>query len=181
MLVLNHVQINIDGKAFLQNVSFKLNKGQILHLQGKNGSGKSTLMEVLLGLRGEYEGDILRNFDSNDYGFLPQVAHQFPKIHLLFNDICNTFYDFYPVELKDKSWHLASGGERKKALIAKAMSEAKSLLVLDEPFNHLDQGSAQQVVLQMQEMAASGVAIIYTGHEHKIDGSISCEVSQWKC
>jgi len=180
MITLENVNISVAGKEFLSEVNFSITRGEIVRLVGTNGGGKSTLIEVLLGLRAEYDGFIARKFIQEDYGFLPQVAHQFPKIYLKFSDICDQSYSFYPATLFNKSWHTSSGGERKKALIAKALHEAKSLVVLDEPFNHLDHQSCTQVTELLCAMAKEGMTIIYTGHEHTIPGGRDIEVEQWR-
>lgn len=181
MLALNQVSIHIAGAQFLKDVSFSLKPGEILHLIGPNGSGKSTLIETILGLRDDFTGMLKREFSQVEYGYLPQVAHQFPKIQLQLKDICEKEFSFYPQEIFEKHWHQASGGERKKALIAKAMSEAQKLLVLDEPFNHLDTKSIELVGHEITNLAANNVAILYTGHTDGVHFSHECEVTQWRC
>jgi ABC-type multidrug transport system ATPase subunit len=54
------------------------------------------------------------------------------------------------------------------------------MLILDEPFNHLDQKSCEQVSEAIKKLADSGVAVLYTGHEYKIEGSHPLEVTQWR-
>lgn len=180
MLNIKNLSISIGNKSFFENINLEIAQGEILHLVGPNGCGKSTLIESLLDLRQEYHGSIERNFAISEYGYLPQVAHQFPKIHLLLKDICKQEFSFYPKELFDKHWHHASGGERKKALIAKAMHEAKKLLVLDEPFNHLDQASIKNVSSEIEALADTGVTVIFTGHNDIISKSKVCEVILWR-
>lgn len=170
----------VDKKIFLKNVNLKLGAGEIIHLLGNNGAGKSTLLEGLLNLTKNHTGSILRNFSSDEYGYLPQVAHQFPKIHLKLQDICEEEFFFYTRDLFEKKWHLSSGGERKKALIGKAIFEAKKLLILDEPFNHLDKKACSDVAREIERVSNNGVAVIYTGHEYELNKSRKIEVSQWR-
>jgi ABC-type cobalamin/Fe3+-siderophores transport system ATPase subunit len=78
-----------------------------------------------------------------------------------------------------KNWHTSSGGERKKALIAKAISETKKILFLDEPFNHLDTKSSNLVSEEIIELSKSGVSVLYIGHDFIIPGSKDYRVDQW--
>lgn len=181
MLSLNRVDIDIENKLFFKNVSFSLAPGQIVRLVAPNGGGKTTLIESILGLQSLKCGQIKRQFSNDDYGYLPQVASQYPKIFLQLKDVCAETFSFYPKELLVKNWHTSSGGERKKALIAKILSEAKKLIVLDEPFNHLDLASIEQVVDTLEKYSEKGISILYTGHEKYIPGSKDLEVMQWRC
>tara|TARA_Y100000385_G_C12955911_1_gene577511 strand:+ start:488 stop:1033 length:546 start_codon:yes stop_codon:yes gene_type:complete len=180
MLELNSVSVFVEGRPLLKNIQFKVKSGQIIRLVAPNGGGKTTLIESILNLRSNFRGTIRKEFSEDDYGYLPQVSHQFPKIYLQLQDICNQEYSFYPKDLFFKNWHTSSGGERKKALIAKALSEGSKLIILDEPFNHLDPVSSKQVEEKLLELAKSGCCIIYTGHEYTIAESIDIEVNQWK-
>ncbi len=180
MIKLKDVSINIDGNTILKNIDFSIEPSDVIHISGENGSGKTTLIESMISLNNFSTGQITKNLKSNEYGYLPQVSHQNPKIYLELKDICNTFYSFYPRSFGEKKWHLSSGGERKKALIAKAITESKKLLILDEPFNHLDKESTSQVIILLEELKNKGLAIIYTGHSSTIPGSKKVEVSQWR-
>lgn len=181
MLKVSSLNLFIEKKLFLKNVNFHVKAGQVVRLVAPNGGGKTTLIESILGLNGSVQGTVELDFSSEDYGYLPQVAHQFPKVYLKLKDICETEYSFYSKDLFFKSWHTSSGGERKKALIAKAMSEAKKLIILDEPFNHLDPMSCKKVEETILEKVKAGLSVIYTGHEYKITGVQDIEVAQWKC
>lgn len=181
MLELNLVNLYIENRPLLKNIQFKVEPGQIVRLIAPNGGGKTTLIESILNLRSDYTGTIKKMFEDQDYGYLPQVSHQFPKIYLQLQDICNQSYPFYSEDLFNKNWHTSSGGERKKALIAKAISEAKKLVVLDEPFNHLDPASCKKVENELIKLAQGGCCVLYTGHEYSISSGIDIEVNQWKC
>ncbi len=180
MIRVKNTDIIIKNKILLRDVNLEINKGQIVRLLAPNGGGKTTLMEAILGLNNYYKGSIERSFKHDDYGYLPQVAHQYPKMHLLLGDICEQEYSFYPMHLKDKTWSSSSGGERKKALLAKAFNEARDLLILDEPFNHLDERSTELVSEELFKQNKNGLTIIYSSHDIEIPATINMDVLKWK-
>jgi ABC-type Mn2+/Zn2+ transport system ATPase subunit len=73
------LNIYIQNSLFLKNVDLTISEGQIIHLVGKNGGGKTTLIEALLMLNNHNDGELKSNL-NDEYGYLPQVSHQFPKI-----------------------------------------------------------------------------------------------------
>jgi ABC-type Mn2+/Zn2+ transport system ATPase subunit len=181
MIKFQDVDIYLQKNPLFKGVNLSISAGEMIRLIGSNGSGKTTLLDVIVGLRDYQTGNLIKNFQKSDYGYLPQVSHQFPKLYLQLKDVCSKSYSFYPEDLFNKSWHTSSGGERKRALIARALSQAKNLLILDEPFNHLDQASAQKVSECLVDLNQSGMTIIYTGHDHKLTGAQDIEVLKWRC
>ncbi len=169
LLELKDLNVFFGKKHFLQNVCLELHSSMAYHLVGENGSGKSTLL-----------AEIAKGAKHLQFGYLPQVAHQYPKVHFLLEDISNVEYPFYPKSLFKKEWHKASGGERKKALIAKTLSEGKDLIILDEPFNHLDKKSCDQIIECIQELIQLGKAVVFTAHENLVDQSKEIKVSKWR-
>jgi ABC-type Mn2+/Zn2+ transport system ATPase subunit len=179
MLEIDNFNINLKSKPLLNGVSLSISKGEIVRLVGVNGSGKTTLVESILNLNNYFTGNINKHFSSEEYGYLPQVASQFPKINLEFKDVCKVEYSFYPKSTFEKNWHTSSGGERKKALIAKALSEATKIVILDEPFNHLDIKSCELVAQEILEQSKKGLTVIYIGHDYTIPDTRDIEVDRW--
>lgn len=169
LLKIENLNVFFGKTLFLKDICLNIKKGHTYHLVGENGSGKSTLLS-----------EIAKKTNKLQVGYLPQVAHQYPKVHFLLKDISNIEYSFYPKELFNKEWHKASGGERKKALIAKTLSEGKDLIILDEPFNHLDQKTCIQIIQSIEEFVSSGKTVIFTAHEKLVESSTEIEVSKWR-
>jgi ABC-type Mn2+/Zn2+ transport system ATPase subunit len=130
------------GSLFPHRVNFQLKRGQTLVVAGSNGAGKTVLLQVLLGLKPASEGLVKRSFLT--CCFLPQT--QTSQFHLPFclGDVataCGTqeaSSSILPKERWTRQWNRASGGERQRALLARILAPPSDLLVLDEPFNHLD-------------------------------------------
>lgn len=138
--------------------SLELNKGHIVGLLGKNGAGKSTLLNLVAGLVRPQSGELNVNgftpFSRNpnflqDIYFVPE---EFSFPHVSIATYVKAFSPLYPAFDPDKlksilddfemesASHLnkLSHGQRKKFLIAFALSTNCKVLVLDEPTNGLD-------------------------------------------
>lgn len=74
LLNLNKISVSFGEKQVLKDVSFTLNKGDIVTLLGPNGAGKSTIVRVVLGLLAPTTG-IIERAASLSIGYVPQKLH----------------------------------------------------------------------------------------------------------
>jgi ABC-type Mn2+/Zn2+ transport system ATPase subunit len=147
-----------EGQALSPAVDFELFEGEVLYLTGENGAGKSTLLKTLLGLHKTRKGTFEISCKRDQIQYLPQLGN------LNFHIPC-TLQDMLPEAapalslLKNldlsKKWNTASGGERQKVLLAAALLKNPVLLVLDEPFNHVDKDSSLELETSLQEYLLS--------------------------
>lgn len=179
MIKLEDGNLKIAGNILLKGINLCFDKGNIYHLTGSNGSGKTTLMESLIGLNSFLEGKLVSSF-FNDYTYLPQSSVSHPKINLKLKDISSNVYDFFPKELLEKKWSKASGGERKRALLARLFNSNSTCFIIDEPFNHLDQKTIQKIWNELEKRKIEGALIILTGHIESHSGVIEVGVDKWK-
>ena len=146
LLQLNDVSLTFGGNPVFDGLSASLQSGDRLALVGRNGSGKSTLMKVMAGLVETDKGDVVAG-PGVRVGYMEQE----PDIagFLTLGDYASSGLEpgeLYRVEragegLKfdpDCPVETASGGEKRRAALAKLMAEAPELMLLDEPTNHLD-------------------------------------------
>jgi len=149
---------NKPDKIF-NKLTWNIPEGNIVGLLGKNGAGKSTLLQLMCGLLKPHSGDIscfgYKPFDRHA-GFLEEVLFV-PEEHYLppstsLKNYTKTYSSFYPKfdHLKmgkligdfnletDRKFGKLSYGQRKKYLIAFALSSGCRLLLMDEPTNGLD-------------------------------------------
>lgn len=160
--LLEVTDLSIGFKSSLQeNLSFTLNNGDILFVKGRNGAGKSTLIKTLCGELKPLSGDIDWKIKREEISVLPQiVSHEFP-LSVTLGEIIDVFgpknsiRSFLPKKLHDRRFNDASGGERQKTLILSRLKKDVSFLILDEPFNHLDQEACKEMMSFISELIVS--------------------------
>lgn len=146
LLQLSGISLTFGGDPVFDNLDLVVQPGDRVVLVGRNGSGKSTLMKVMAGLVEADRGDVVSP-PGVSVGYMEQDPDMSGFATL--GDYASSGLEpgeLYKVEragegLKfdpDKVIETASGGERRRAALAKLMAEAPELMLLDEPTNHLD-------------------------------------------
>ncbi|MCU0375907.1 MAG: ABC transporter ATP-binding protein, partial [Chitinophagaceae bacterium] len=179
---------NISGRAAIANISFGLNEGEKLGIMGHTGSGKSTLLRAIAGLVQPYSGAAYLGGEKIA-GPLEKLIPGHPKIAYLSQyfelrpnyfvheqlEYANTLQpeeatEIYEVcqiaHLLSRKTTELSGGERQRIALARLLTMQPQLLLLDEPFSHLDH-EHRQVIKQVIETAAQRfkLACILVSHE----------------
>lgn len=165
MLKVQDICFSYGNKAIIQNVSFDVYKGTILGVMGESGCGKSTLLQLIYGLLDTQSGCIFWN-DNKITGpkynlvpgmpFMKYLSQHFDLMpYTTVAENVGTFLsNFYPnqkkaridelLELVDMTAFahtkvkLLSGGQMQRVALAKSLAVLPQVLLLDEPFSHID-------------------------------------------
>ncbi|MBT3140820.1 ATP-binding cassette domain-containing protein [Ruegeria litorea] len=140
------ISLTFGGDPVFSDLDLVVQPGDRVALVGRNGSGKSTLMKVMAGLVEADRGDIVvppgrsvgymeQDPDMGDFATLGDYASSGLEPGELYKvERAGEGLKFDP----SRAVNTASGGERRRAALAKLMAEAPDLMLLDEPTNHLD-------------------------------------------
>lgn len=149
IFTIKNASVTFGIKQLFCNVEMYINRGDKIALVGRNGSGKSTLLKVIAR---EIEADDAVYFvqPATKISYMPQ-EQDFSQYATLRDVVLSGLKDKNPENeykadiliehleiLQNQSPKTASGGELKKAALAKALISEPDILLLDEPTNHLD-------------------------------------------
>lgn len=174
-----------DQRVALDGVDLIVEPGEVRGLLGPNGAGKTTLLRILLGLirsdEGSVElltatgGDPLAGVGGfvEDPGFYPYMSAR-ASLELLAEldgtgpaGRARIDSALERLDLAGRAGDRVAGystGMKQRLAIAAALLREPRLLLLDEPTNGLDPGGARQVEALVRELAADGVAIVFSSH-----------------
>lgn len=194
MISIRQLDFAYGSRQVLHRVDFGVGSGELVSVLGMNGSGKSTLLKCITGLLQPSGGEVEINGRSarslsrqelaQSIGYLPQNSQPVDctvfeavligrKPHLGWqvndNDLAETSRILSLTGLSDyadrSTLHL-SGGELQRVAIARTLAQQPSVLLLDEPVNHLDIRSQIDVMDLIRSLTLQlGIATIAVMHD----------------
>lgn len=181
IMTIKGAKLSFGTNHLFTDVELYINRGDKICLVGRNGSGKSTLLKVIAGDIEADDGEIFiqpgtkisympQDPDFSAYKTLRDVVlsglgedekHQEFKADILIEQL-----DIRDRQAPDSS----SGGERKKAALAKALVGEPDILLLDEPTNHLDMPTIEKLEKIIKDFRG---AVIVISHDRMFLGNVS--------
>ncbi|EDM70970.1 ABC transporter, ATP-binding protein [Roseobacter sp. AzwK-3b] len=170
LLQLSDISLTFGGGPIFDGVSLVIQPGDRVALVGRNGSGKSTLMKVMAGLVEADKGERVVP-PGTSVGYMEQHP-EMTGFSTLGEFAASTLdpAEHYRVEMAAEGLKFdpstpvatASGGERRRAALAKLMAEAPDLMLLDEPTNHLD---IEAIAWLEAELTQTRAAFVLISHD----------------
>jgi lipopolysaccharide export system ATP-binding protein len=192
-LRVEEIQKSYGGRKVVNNISFNVNKGEVVGLLGRNGAGKTTSFDMVLGLVKPEHGRIM--LDDHDLthlpiherarfgiGYLPQEASIFRKLNVLDNlRLILELKNLTPREIESRAFELLgqfqlthlkdtmavqlSGGERRQLEIARCLCSKPAFILLDEPFTGIDPISIGDIQKLIRRLRDEwGLGVLLTDH-----------------
>ena len=164
LLTLTNVQLTFGGRPLFSGVEFPLSKGERCALVGRNGAGKSTLMKLVAGMI-EPDGGEIWTQPGSVAAFVAQEP-DFSPYDTLVDFVADGLDDRFRAEAELTEMGLdpqadpakLSGGQLRKAAIARGFAHDPDILLMDEPTNHLDIATIQQLETRLNGF--NGAALI---------------------
>lgn len=197
ILEIKNLTFSHDGvKNTLDDVSFYLNKGEILAVLGNNGAGKSTLCRSITGILKPKSGSIFLNNECIDswsikkkgsaIGYVMQNPNQMISQHMIKDEIalglkCRNFDKKYIDEKVEevlkicglypyRNWPVQalSYGQKKRVTIASILAINPDVIILDEPTAGQDYKHYTEFMEFIKELSNKGISIIMVTHDMQL-------------
>jgi ATP-binding cassette subfamily F protein uup len=179
LLKLDNIYLTFGGTPLLDGADLSVSPGERIALVGRNGSGKSTLLKVAAGMVEPQEGELFRH-PSATIRYLPQAPDfdGFDTVRAYVeagrgpaDDPHRVTYLLEQLGLTgDEKPDTLSGGEARRAALARVLAPEPDILLLDEPTNHLDLATIEWLE---EELIRSPSAIVLISHDRRFLERIS--------
>ncbi|MDD1505156.1 Lsa family ABC-F type ribosomal protection protein [Lysinibacillus sp. CNPSo 3705] len=178
LIVLADVSVQYDDQIVNKPISFKLEQGDRIVLDGKNGSGKSSILKLILGNPIQHTGSmyvssgLVISYVQQDTSHLKGMLSDFIEEHgideTLFKSILRKM-DFDRIQFEKDIAHY-SGGQKKKLLIAKSLCEKAHIYIWDEPLNFIDIYSRMQIEELIQKFNPT---MVFVEHDQAFQQTVA--------
>ncbi len=173
MIVVNDIHLSFDGRPILKGVTFEIPDDCILGIAGASGSGKTSLLKIISGYLDADNGTVMLN-DKRVVGPSQRLIPGHSDIELVNQDFALDLYHTVEENLQNRMVHLhrnqqrefidelldllqithvrtqkaihLSGGEQQRLSIGRALAKEPEVLILDEPFAHLDYNTKMRML-----------------------------------
>jgi lipopolysaccharide export system ATP-binding protein len=181
-----------SGRRVVDNVSVRVQQGEVVGLLGPNGAGKTTSFYIIVGLINPDSGTVMLDDEQmtrlpmyqrarKGVSYLPQEASVFRKLSV--EDNLMVILQTLPISgrerrermrmliaqlgletVRQSKGYMLSGGERRRVEIARSLVLEPSFLLLDEPFSGIDPIQVLELQRIIWDLKKSGIGILVTDH-----------------
>ncbi|MGL4450023.1 MAG: ABC transporter ATP-binding protein [Sarcina sp.] len=203
MIEIKNFTKKFESKVAVNNLSLKVENGELFSFIGHNGAGKTTTIKAMVGINTVEEGDIILNDTSiktsplaakKKFAYIPDN----PDIYegLTGSQYLNFISDMFEVNTEDRNRIIKeyatlfeidkdlnslissySHGMKQKLVIISALVHSPEIMILDEPFVGLDPKAALQVKNILREFCDKGGIVFLTSHVLEVVEKISDRVA----
>ncbi len=171
---LREAYISYSKKEIFTDLTFNLQRGELIALVGKNGVGKSTLMNVISGKQDIDQGEVWSP-EGLQLSYFNQDFHFIDEDQTIENELSKLFKDeneYYKIDIfcenlfldKTKNINTLSGGQKRRVGLIKSLIVESDILLLDEPTNHLD---LESIVWLENYLKSYNGAILCVSHDRQ--------------
>ena len=178
---IKNARLTFGLNPLFTGVDLYINRGDKICLVGRNGCGKSTLLKVICGIQEADEAEIFIQ-PGIRIGYMPQepdfgtcktlrevVESGLPKEEKNQTYRADQLIEYFDINA-EQSPDIASGGEKRKAALARALINEPDILLLDEPTNHLDIAAIEKLEDIIQKFSG---AVIVISHDRAFLNHVS--------
>ena len=205
ILEIRHLEKSFGDHAVLRDISFSVEKGDVICIIGSSGSGKSTLLRCVNFLEEPTGGEILyhgknaekewkRTLYNSKVGMVFQSFNLFGNHNVLENCVLGQMQvlKVKRVEAEERAltylkrvgmdaYRAArpaqlSGGQKQRVAIARALCMEPEVLLFDEPTSALDPEMVGEVLNVMQDLASAGMTMLIVTHEMSFARDVASRV-----
>ncbi|MBZ2189618.1 LPS export ABC transporter ATP-binding protein [Alcanivorax sp. JB21] len=193
LLSAHNLAKSYKGRRVIEDVSLQVEAGQVVGLLGPNGAGKTTCFYMIVGLVPPDAGYISIDGDNitalpmhgrarRGIGYLPQEASIFRRLTVADNIMAiletrkeltrpereerleKLLQEFNITHIRDSLGMSLSGGERRRAEIARGLATDPAFILLDEPFAGVDPISVKDIKAIITHLRDRGIGVLITDH-----------------
>ena len=192
MLDVKNLYCERDERILFSHLSFSVNQGEVVQIEGQNGSGKTTLLRILCGLNESFEGELywqqnlIEEVQDDYFQNMLYVGHlagvksiltaeenlewmQQLDPHLNKMSIIEALEAVGLYGFEDVPCYSLSAGQQRRVGLARLYLSTAPLWILDEPFTALDKkGVAEKEQLIAEHIIEGGAVILTTHHDLEI-------------
>lgn len=183
LLTLENVSCLYGERIILQGVSFGIHSSEKIGIVGINGSGKTTLLRIISGLIKPNTGTVTMRKDlkvcllEQDPVYISELSvlqHTFPVAGEIKDEYhYKSILSRLGINNFDEKMGNLSGGQRRKADLARVLAAEPDLLLLDEPTNHLD---LETIEWLQNYLANAGKAVIFVTHDRYFLDAVATKI-----